>query len=90
MRIGNISQGKMKCDGCQQSIPYAARYLIVGEKGGVESDEEGCETKHYCAKCAVDKGYGYYRHEKGDKVLTFFTEAIKPVSHPTEEDKPSE
>jgi hypothetical protein len=90
VRIGNISQGKTKCDSCEQTIPYAGRYLIVQEKDGIESEEEGCKTKHYCAKCAVDRGYGIYRHEKGDKVLTFFTEAIKPLNNPPEPEKASE
>jgi hypothetical protein len=89
VRIGNISQGKMKCDGCQRTIPYAGRYLIVNEKDGVET-EEGGEAKHYCVTCAVDKGYGYYREEKGNRVLTFFTEAIKPLTPPVDQEQASE
>ena len=78
MRIGNISHGKIKCDNCERNIAYAERYLIITEKDGVESTEEGNETKHYCVKCALDKGYGLQRKEKGNIVTTFFEAPINP------------
>jgi hypothetical protein len=75
VRIGSISQGKVKCGRCQQTIAYAQRYLIVREKGGVEN-EEG-EPKILCVKCATEKKYIQTRVEKGEKIITFFQEAEK-------------
>jgi hypothetical protein len=72
MRVGNISQGKILCDCCKKTVPYAERYLIVKEKKGSESDEAGAEQKRYCVKCAAQKGYVDTRVEKGDKITTFF------------------
>lgn len=65
MRIGSISQGKIKCDSCGRTIPYAERYLIVKETDGVEDDEKG-EVRHYCVKCAREKGYTEERQEKAN------------------------
>ncbi len=72
MRIGNISQGKIHCDGCKKIVPYAERYLIVEEKKGVESDDPGREAKRYCVPCATRKGYVDTRTEKGARITTFF------------------
>jgi len=85
VRIGNISHGKIVCDNCGSTVGYAERYLIVPEKDGTESTEPGCETKRYCVKCALKKGYGLQRPEKkGEIVTTFFEEPINPIS-PTPE-----
>ncbi len=72
MRRGCISLGEIRCNGCQRIIPYPERYLAVEEKDGVE-DEEG-ETSHYCIDCCLEKGYARYRINKGEKILTFFSE----------------
>ncbi len=84
MRIGNISHGKIKCDNCGRVVGYAERYLIITEKDGAESTEKGAETRRYCVECAMKKGYGSQRVEKGDTVTTFFEEPINPVSAPPE------
>ena len=72
MRRGCVSLGEIKCDGCQQVIPYPDRYLVVEEKDGIE-DEEG-ETRRYCLECCLKKGYASYKEEKGERILTFFPE----------------
>ncbi len=88
MRIGTISQGKIKCDKCGQTVAYADRYLIVKEKNGVEDEEHG-EVKRFCVKCATEKGYVQTRQEKGDRILTFFQAAEKGLE-PVEPVEPAE
>ncbi len=80
MRRGCISLGKVECDGCHNIIPYVARYLIVHEEDGVES--ETGERRSYCVKCSEDRGYTERRGDKGEPVLTFFPADIKPPSPP--------
>ena len=70
MRRGCISLGEVKCNGCQRTIPYPERYLVIEEKDGVEN-EEG-ETRRYCVDCCLKKGYAQYKEEKGERILTFF------------------
>ena len=70
MRRGCVSLGEIKCDECQNVIPYPDRYLAVDEKDGVEDDEG--ETKRYCVECCLKKDYAHYKEEKGERVLTFF------------------
>ena len=72
MRRGCISLGNIQCDECHQTIPYPERYLAVNEKNGVEDDEG--ETAHYCVECCLKKGYARYITEKGEEILTFFSE----------------
>jgi len=72
MRRGGISLGEVKCDECRRTIPYPERYLAIEEKDGIE-DEEG-ETAHYCVECSLKKSYAHYKTEKGEQVLTFFSE----------------
>ena len=72
MRQGCISLGDIQCDECHQTIPYPERYLAVNEKNGVEDDEG--ETAHYCVDCCLKKGYARYITEKGEEILTFFSE----------------
>jgi hypothetical protein len=79
VRIGSISQGKIKCDNCGQVVPYAGRYLIVKEKKGVE-DESG-QPRAYCIQCAQQKKYTSERNEKGDHVISFFKDTIGPHTH---------
>lgn len=78
MRIGTISQGKVKCDNCGKTIVYAERYLIVKETDGVEDEEKG-EARRYCVKCAIEKGYVQSRQEKGERILTFFQNTEKVI-----------
>lgn len=73
MRRGCISLGEVKCDICQQTIPYPERYLVIDEEDGLEV--ENGTTVHYCVQCALDKGYAHYREMKGDMILTFFPES---------------
>jgi hypothetical protein len=92
VRIGTISQGKVKCDDCGKTIAYAERYLIVKETDGVEDEENG-EARRYCVKCATEKGYTQTRQEKGEHILTFFQEAekgLEPVEPPEETDEDQE
>ncbi|MFA5629108.1 MAG: hypothetical protein WC958_02465 [Dehalococcoidales bacterium] len=73
MRRGCISLGGINCDICNRVIQYPERYLCVDEEDGKEV-EKG-ETVRYCVKCALDKGYAHYKVEKGEKILSFFTES---------------
>ncbi|HUV44077.1 MAG TPA: hypothetical protein VMW13_04515 [Dehalococcoidales bacterium] len=76
MRQGCISLGKVQCDGCRNTIPYAERYLLIDEENGVEveSGKKSC----YCVNCSLDKGYARYRQEKNERVLTFFPVEPEP------------
>ncbi len=73
MRRGCISLGRVSCDICHRVIPYPERYLAVDEENGVEV-EKGNMVR-YCVECAFKKGYAHYKEEKGEKILTFFTES---------------
>ena len=66
MRRGCISLGDIQCDECQRIIPCPERYLIIDEAGGT--------ILHLCLTCSVNKGYAHYSEEKGQRVITFFTE----------------
>ena len=70
MRRGCISLGDIQCVECHLIIPHSERYLAIDEEDGVEV-EKG-ETVYYCAVCALQKGYAYYKEEKGERALTFF------------------
>jgi len=72
MRRGCVSLGEVQCSGCHRVIPFPERYLAINEKDGVE-DEAG-EEMRYCIDCCLKKGYASYKIEKGEKILTFFTE----------------
>ncbi len=72
MRRGCMSLGEVKCDICQNTVPYPERYLAVDETDGVEADDGA--TVIYCVKCALEKGYAHYREAKGEMTLTFFPE----------------
>jgi len=76
VRQGCISLGKVQCDGCRNTIPYAERYLLIDEENGVEveSGKKSC----YCVNCSLDKGYARYRQEKNERVLTFFPVEPEP------------
>ena len=70
MRRGCISLGDIQCDECHQTIPHSERYLAVNEEEGAEA-EDG-KTACCCVECALQKGYAYYKEEKGERTLTFF------------------
>ena len=95
MRIGTISQGKVKCDNCGRTVAYAERYLIVKETNGVEDEEKG-EPRRYCVKCATEKGYVQSRQEKGEHITTFFQntekiiETVETFEETTEEQEEDE
>ena len=65
MRRGCISLGDIQCNECHRIIPCPGRYLIIDEAEG---------TLHLCINCSLDKGYARYIEEKGQKILTIFTE----------------
>ena len=73
MRRGCISLGEVKCDICQRKIPYPERYLAIDKEDGVEV-EKGV-TVRYCFQCALENGYAHYKDDKGEKILTFFSES---------------
>ena len=67
MRCGCISLGHVQCDDCHRTIPHSERYLTIEETEGV--------TLRLCVDCCLSKGYAHYKKvEKGEQVLTFFTE----------------
>ena len=71
MLRGCISLGRVQCDICHRTVPYAERYLVV--------DQEAAEAKdvpltRYCLACAIEKGYALYEEERPDKTMTFFVE----------------
>lgn len=65
MRRACISLGDIKCDGCQCTIPYPERYVVVDEGKGIQ---------RLCLGCSLEKGYARYVEEKGQQILTIFTE----------------
>ena len=65
MRRGCISLGDVRCDDCQRIISHSGHYLIIEEEGSM---------KRLCQHCSLDKGYANYKEEKGERVLTFFSE----------------
>ena len=67
MRIGCITGNEIICDGCGRSLKHPDRYL------GLINDETK-EMERLCTQCALDKGYAEYRKEKGEEILSFFTE----------------
>jgi len=72
VRQGCISLGEVQCDDCHRIIPHSERYLAIDEEDGVEV-EKG-KTSRYCLNCCLKKGYAHYKIEKGEKILTFFSE----------------
>jgi len=65
VRRGCISLGDIQCDECHRIIPYPERYLVIDEAGG---------ALHLCINCSINKGYARYIEEKGQRILTLFTE----------------
>ena len=82
MRRGCVSLGEIRCDSCKRIVKTADRYLITDEL----TDENGKKkTVRYCLKCCEEKELIGYRHEKDEKVLTFF-----PPDERTVEMRPAE
>ena len=69
MRRGCISLGDIECGGCHRIIPHSERYLIIEEKEGV--------TLNLCVACCLERGYGRYREDRREQVLTFFAEPVQ-------------
>ncbi len=72
MHRGCISLGEIQCDECHRAIPHSERYLAIDEEDSIGAEKE--KTAHYCVECALQKGYAYYKEEKGERILTFFTQ----------------
>jgi len=64
MRCGCIAVGKAQCDGCQRTIEYGERYLVV-------DNEEG-QSQRFCVDCCLKRGYAFSMVEKGEEGITFF------------------
>ena len=72
MQRGCISLGDILCNGCHRMINYAERYLAVDEGNDVTTGES--KKTYYCIECALEKGFAYYKDEKGERILTFFSQ----------------
>jgi len=70
MRIGCIAGSEIICDGCAKTLKYPQRYLLIE---GEEAVADGGPAR-YCIDCALAKGYAAKRVEKGEEILTFFTD----------------
>ncbi len=68
MRRGCIAIGILKCDSCNRSIEHGERYLLI------EEDNNEDKKQRFCVDCCISKKYCSYFKEKGEEVLTFFTE----------------
>ncbi len=72
MRRGCIAAGEVICDGCGRTIKHPQRYLLMSEGDGEEE-----KTLRYCVDCCLNRGYAQYKKmDKGEEVLTFFTEQM--------------
>ena len=72
MHKGCISSGDVQCDGCHRMINYAERYLAVDEGNGATTDR--AKETYYCVECALENGFAHYKDEKGERILTFFSQ----------------
>jgi len=72
VRRGCISLGEVQCNDCHRIIPYPERYLAIDEEDDVEVEKGG--TLRYCVDCCLKRGYAHYKIEKGERILTFFSE----------------
>jgi sulfur relay (sulfurtransferase) complex TusBCD TusD component (DsrE family) len=66
MRCGCISLGDIKCDDCHRVLQHTEPYLVVEETDGMKL--------RLCVDCCLKRGYARYKVEKGEQVLTFFSE----------------
>ena len=72
MRRGCITIDEIKCDNCKKTVEPGERYLLI------EDSTDESIKKRYCVNCCLKKKYASYVTEKGEKVLTFFTEETPP------------
>ena len=70
MRRGCIAIGVLTCSKCSRSIEHGERYLLI------ESDDETAEKERICIDCCMDNKMAVHVMDKGEKVLTFFTEDL--------------
>ena len=63
MRRGCIAVGEVRCDGCQRSLEYGERYLVI-------DDEEG-NSQRFCVDCCLSRGYASHKTDRGESVITF-------------------
>ncbi len=70
MRRGCIAIGVLTCKMCAKSIEHGERYLLI------EKDDEDAEKERVCIECCLSNNMAAYVVEKGEKVLTFFTEEL--------------
>jgi len=67
MHRGCISLGDVRCDECNSVIQHSGLYLIIEGEG---------DERRLCQQCSLEKGYARYKEEKGERILTFFTESV--------------
>ncbi len=67
MNRGCVSLGNVQCGGCHRIVSHSERYLII---------EEGDTTLMLCVDCSLNKGYAHYKEDKGERILTFFSEGV--------------
>ncbi len=76
MHRGCISLGDIQCVQCHRTVAHSERYLTIDAE-----DSAGAERRkpaYYCVECALEKGYAYYKEDKGERTLTFFPVPISP------------
>ncbi len=76
MLRGCISLGDIQCDQCHRNVAHSERYLAIDAEDDAGA-EKGRPT-HYCVECALDRGYAYYKQDRGEKILTFFAAPVSP------------
>ena len=69
MSRGCIAIGVLTCNMCNRSIEHGERYLLI-EK------EDTADKERICIDCCLSNNMAVHVIEKGEKVLTFFTEAL--------------
>jgi hypothetical protein len=62
-------------------MEHGHRYLLISE------DEESSKKTRICTNCAESKGMAAYITEKGEQVLTFFSDELKPKEKKGKETK---
>lgn len=70
MRRGCIAIGVLTCSTCNRSIEHGERYLLI------EHEDENADKERICIDCCINNKLAAHVIEKGEKVLTFFTEDL--------------
>ena len=70
MRRGCIAIGVLTCNMCNRSIEHGERYLLI------EKDDENADKERICIDCCVNNKMAVNVIEKGEQVLTFFTDDL--------------